>query len=105
MFKYLAVTVVTTARPARPDEQVLTRLAEVCHIDPPREHGLDVVETIKAMHDGRMKVLVSLGGNLALAAPDTPYTLEAFGNCDLTVHVATKLNRSHIATEALTNST
>jgi molybdopterin-dependent oxidoreductase alpha subunit len=81
----------------RPEEQFLTRLAEVCHINPPREHGLDVVETIKAMHDGRMKVLVSLGGNLALAAPDTPYTLEAFGNCDLTVHVATKLNRSHIA--------
>jgi molybdopterin-dependent oxidoreductase alpha subunit len=81
----------------RPDEQFLDRLAEVCHIDPPREHGLDVVETIKAMHDGQVKVLVSLGGNLALAAPDTPYTLEAFGNCDLTVHVATKLNRSHIA--------
>ncbi len=49
------------------------------------------------MHDGRVKVLVSLGGNLALAAPDAPYTLDAFGNCDLTVHVATKLNRSHIA--------
>jgi molybdopterin-dependent oxidoreductase alpha subunit len=81
----------------RPDEQFLDRLAEVCRIDPPREHGLDVVETIKAMHDGQVKVLVSLGGNLALAAPDTPYTLKAFGNCDLTVHVATKLNRSHIA--------
>ena len=81
----------------RPDAQFLDRLAEVCHIDPPREHGLDVVGTIKAMHDGQVKVLVSLGGNLALAAPDTPYTLEAFGNCDLTVHVATKLNRSHIA--------
>ena len=47
-------------------------------------------------HDRRVKVLVSLGGNLAFAAPDTPYTFEAFGNCDLTVHVATKLNRSHI---------
>jgi len=81
----------------RPDSQFLDRLAEVCRIDPPREHGLDVVETIKALHEGRVKVFVSLGGNLALAGPDTPYTLEAFGNCDLTVHVATKLNRSHIA--------
>jgi molybdopterin-dependent oxidoreductase alpha subunit len=81
----------------RPDSQFLDRLAEVCRIDPPREHGLDVVETIKSMHEGRVKVFVSLGGNLALAGPDTPYTLEAFGNCDLTVHVATKLNRSHIA--------
>ena len=80
----------------RPDEQFLDRLAEVCHIDPPREPGLDVVRTIEAMHEGRVKVFVSLGGNLALAAPDTRYTFEAMQNCDLTVHVATKLNRSHI---------
>jgi molybdopterin-dependent oxidoreductase alpha subunit len=80
----------------RPDSQFLDRLAEVCHIDPPREHGLDVVATIGAMHDGSVKVLVSLGGNLALAAPDTAYTFAALQNCDLTVHVATKLNRSHV---------
>jgi molybdopterin-dependent oxidoreductase alpha subunit len=87
----------------RPDSQFLDRLADVCHIDPPREHGLDVVDTIKAMHDGRVKVFVSLGGNLALAGPDTVYTFEALRNCDLTVHVATKLNRSHIVhgTQAL----
>jgi molybdopterin-dependent oxidoreductase alpha subunit len=82
----------TTARIA----EFLDRLAEVCGIDPPREHSLDVVGTIQAMHDGRMKVFVSLGGNLALAGPDTRYTFEALRNCDLTVHVATKLNRSHI---------
>ena len=80
----------------RPDKHFLDRLAEVCHINPPHEHGLDVVDTIKAMHEGRVKVLVSLGGNLALAAPDTAYTFQALRNCDLTVHVATKLNRSHI---------
>ena len=80
----------------RPEEQFLDRLAEVCGIDPPREHGLDVVQAIEAMYDGRVKVFVSLGGNLALAAPDTRYAFEALGNCDLTVHVATKLNRSHI---------
>ena len=49
-----------------------------------------------AMYEGRVRVFVSLGGNLALAAPDTPYTFEALQNCELTVHVATKLNRSHI---------
>ena len=87
----------------RPDKQFLERLGEACKIDPPREHGLGIVETIKAMHDGKVKVFVSLGGNLALAAPDTPYTFEALQNCDLTVHVATKLNRSHIlhGTQAL----
>jgi molybdopterin-dependent oxidoreductase alpha subunit len=80
----------------RPDEQFLDRLGEVCHIEPPREHGLDVVRAIEAMHEGTVKVFVSLGGNLALAAPDTAYTFAALGNCELTVHVATKLNRSHI---------
>jgi molybdopterin-dependent oxidoreductase alpha subunit len=80
----------------RPDTQFPDRLADVCHIDPPGEQGLDVVEVIKAMHDGTVKVFVSLGGNLALAAPDTPYTFAALRNCDLTVQVATKLNRSHI---------
>jgi molybdopterin-dependent oxidoreductase alpha subunit len=80
----------------RPGKQFLDRLAEVCHINPPREHGLGVAATIEAMHQGRVKVFVSLGGNLALAGPDTAYTFEAFQNCDLTVHVATKLNRSHI---------
>ncbi len=29
----------------RPDGQFLDRLAEVCDIDPPREHGLDIVHT------------------------------------------------------------
>jgi molybdopterin-dependent oxidoreductase alpha subunit len=79
-----------------PDAAFLDRLAEVCHIDPPREAGLDVVGSLEAMHEGRVKVLVSLGGNIALAAPDTRYTFEALRNCDLTVHVATKLNRSHL---------
>jgi molybdopterin-dependent oxidoreductase alpha subunit len=80
----------------RPDEAFLDRLAEVCKIDPPREHGLGTVQTIEAMHGGDVKVFVSLGGNFALATPDTPYTFEALQNCELTVQVSTKLNRSHI---------
>jgi molybdopterin-dependent oxidoreductase alpha subunit len=80
----------------RPDEAFLDRLAEVCKIDPPREHGLGTVQTIEAMHGGDVKVFVSLGGNFALATPDTPYTFEALENCELTVQVSTKLNRSHI---------
>ena len=49
----------------RPAGPFLDRLAEACHIDPPREHGLNVVQTLQAMHAGSVKVLVSLGGNLA----------------------------------------
>lgn len=72
------------------------RLAEVCHIDPPRHHGLDTVKTVEGMHDGSVKVFVGMGGNFVLAAPDTPFTAAGMERCDLTVQVSTKLNRSHI---------
>ena len=48
------------------------------------------------MQRGEVKVFVGMGGNFALAAPDTPYTFEALRNCELTVQVSTKLNRSHL---------
>jgi molybdopterin-dependent oxidoreductase alpha subunit len=80
----------------RPDAAFLDRLAEVCGIDPPREHGLGTVQTIEAMHRGDVKVFVALGGNFALATPDLPYTADALRKCELTVQVSTKLNRSHI---------
>jgi molybdopterin-dependent oxidoreductase alpha subunit len=80
----------------RPTPEFLDRLAEVCGFQPPREHGLGTVETIEAMHRGDVRVFVALGGNFALASPDLPYTFEALRNCELTVQVSTKLNRSHI---------
>lgn len=80
----------------RPAEAFLDRLAAVCGIDPPREHGLDTVGTIAAMHEGRIKVFVGMGGNFVLAAPDTPFTAQGLAKCALTVHVSTKLNRSHL---------
>ncbi|MFJ8728466.1 FdhF/YdeP family oxidoreductase [Streptomyces bauhiniae] len=80
----------------RPSKEFLDRLAEVCAIDPPREHGLDTVNTIEAMHTGDIKVFVGMGGNFALAAPDSAYTFDALRKCELTVQVSTKLNRSHL---------
>ncbi|OIK26309.1 FdhF/YdeP family oxidoreductase [Streptomyces malaysiense] len=80
----------------RPAPEFLDRLAAVCGIDPPRAHGLDTVGTIKAMHRGEVRVFVGMGGNFALAAPDTPYTYAALRKCELTVQVSTKLNRSHL---------
>ncbi|MET8038698.1 FdhF/YdeP family oxidoreductase [Streptomyces sp. NPDC005345] len=80
----------------RPGEEFLNRLGEVCGIDPPREHGMDTVATIQAMRRGDVKVFAGMGGNFALAAPDTPYTYAALRTCDLTVQVSTKLNRSHL---------
>ncbi len=64
----------------------------------PRRHGMDTVESILAMHEGRGKVFFALGGNFLQATPDTEFTAEALRRCSLTVHVATKLNRSHLVT-------
>jgi molybdopterin-dependent oxidoreductase alpha subunit len=80
----------------RPDAAFLDRLGEVCGITPPREHGLGTVATINAMHRGEVKVFIALGGNFALCTPDLSYAAEALRNCELTVQVSTKLNRSHI---------
>ncbi len=80
----------------RPSDAFLDRLADACGIDPPREQGLDTVRVIEAMHRGDVTVFVAMGGNFAIAAPDTPYTFEALRNCALTVQVSTKLNRSHL---------
>ncbi|PBC67515.1 LOW QUALITY PROTEIN: molybdopterin-dependent oxidoreductase alpha subunit [Streptomyces sp. TLI_235] len=80
----------------RPPEEFLDRLGDVCGIDPPRAHGLDTVRTIEAMHRGEVTVFVGMGGNFALAAPDTPYTHAALRTCALTVQVSTKLSRSRV---------
>jgi molybdopterin-dependent oxidoreductase alpha subunit len=80
----------------RPTQEFLDRLGEVYDFEPPREHGLDVVNTIQAMLDGKVKVFIGLGGNFSIATPDTPRTWEAMRSCDLTVHITTKLNRSHL---------
>ncbi len=60
----------------------------------PAEDGLNSVESIAAMADGRAKVFFAMGGNFATAAPDTDAVSAAMRNCDLTVQVITKLNRT-----------
>ncbi|HET6213721.1 MAG TPA: molybdopterin dinucleotide binding domain-containing protein, partial [Micromonosporaceae bacterium] len=61
----------------------------------PTTKGYDTVEAIRAMRDGRVRVFLALGGNFAAATPDTPVTVESLRRCALTVHISTKLNRSH----------
>ncbi|MDF4002321.1 FdhF/YdeP family oxidoreductase [Luteibacter sahnii] len=63
---------------------------------PPTAHGHDAVAAVLAIREGRSKAMVALGGNLAVAMPDTEETFEAMRKLDLAVHVATKLNRSHL---------
>ncbi|RRQ49247.1 hypothetical protein DZC72_01070 [Maribacter algicola] len=65
---------------------------------PPEKEGLDTVKALKAMHEGKAKVFVALGGNFVSAVADTSYAAEALQNCELTVQISTKLNRSHLVT-------
>lgn len=65
---------------------------------PPDKEGLDVVKCIKAMYEGKAKVFIALGGNFLSAASDTVYTGKALQNCELTVSISTKLNRTHLVT-------
>jgi len=66
--------------------------------DAPDHEGVDVVKAIPAMHEGKAKIFVALGGNFVSAASDTEYTAKSLQNCDLTVQISTKLNRSHLIT-------
>jgi molybdopterin-dependent oxidoreductase alpha subunit len=77
-------------------ESFLDALADEFGIPVPREHGLDTVDSIRAMRDGRGKVFFAMGGNFASATPDSELTERALRSCELTVHVSTKLNRSHV---------
>jgi molybdopterin-dependent oxidoreductase alpha subunit len=79
-----------------PKTAFLDKLAQNFGFEPPRQHGYNAVNAIKAMADGKAKVFFAMGGNFLSATPDTEYTAKALQNCDLTVHVSTKLNRSHL---------
>jgi molybdopterin-dependent oxidoreductase alpha subunit len=74
----------------------LDKLRDNFGFEPPRKHGWDVVESIKAMHRGDAAIFFGMGGNFLSATPDTEFTAEALSRCRLTVHVSTKLNRSHL---------
>ena len=80
----------------RPPPELLDRLDQCFGIRSPREPGVTVVECIEAIRAGRIRVLISLGGNFSVAAPDPVVTHAAMGKLELTVGIHTKLNRSHL---------
>ncbi|MGW2367818.1 FdhF/YdeP family oxidoreductase [Streptomyces sp. NPDC001667] len=84
----------------RPAPAFLDALQKEFGFTPPREHGLDVVRAIRALRDGQAKVFLAMGGNFVSATPDTDITEAAVRRARLTVHVSTKLNRSHVVTGA-----
>jgi molybdopterin-dependent oxidoreductase alpha subunit len=80
----------------RPSKAFLDQIENIFGFDPPREPGFNTVEAIHAMLDRRAKFFFAMGGNFLQATPDTERTAHALENCDMVVHVSTKLNRSHL---------
>ncbi len=80
----------------QPSGAFLDKLGAAFDFTPPRAHGFDTIAAIEAMDDGRAKVFFAMGGNFAVATPDSARTQRVLRSCALTVHVATKLNRSHL---------
>ena len=80
----------------KPSQKFLDSLQHHFNFEPPQKNGYDVVDCIKAMHEEKASVFIAMGGNFLSATPDTGFTAEALRKCSLTVHVSTKLNRSHL---------
>ncbi|MCD8443613.1 FdhF/YdeP family oxidoreductase [Tenacibaculum finnmarkense] len=80
----------------KPKDSFLDSLEKEFQFQAPRKHGYDVVAAIEAMYAKKASVFVGMGGNFISATPDTEYTAKALKNCNLTVQISTKLNRSHL---------
>ena len=80
----------------RVPDHFLDAIRDEFGFEPPREHGYDTVAAIRALRDGKARVFMGMGGNFVGATPDTEVTEAAMRNAALTVHVSTKLNRSHV---------
>ncbi|MCY7403926.1 MAG: FdhF/YdeP family oxidoreductase [Cryobacterium sp.] len=80
----------------KPKEWMLDALDKEFGITSPREHGLDAVDTVEAFENDEVDVFMSMGGNFALACPDTVALEGAMQRVGLTVSVSTKPNRSHV---------
>ena len=79
-------------------DEFLDALQQEFDFEPPRAHGLDVVKSLRAMVEGKVKVFFSLGGNLLAAAPDTELIAKGMRQLQTSIFVATKLNRGHLTT-------
>ncbi|MDP4952699.1 MAG: FdhF/YdeP family oxidoreductase [Flavobacteriales bacterium] len=82
----------------KPSKSFLESLEKHFNFTPPQEHGYDVVDSISAMNEGKVKVFMAMGGNFISATPDSELTARAMQKVELSVQISTKLNRSHIIT-------
>ncbi|OWT80198.1 MULTISPECIES: FdhF/YdeP family oxidoreductase [unclassified Achromobacter] len=80
----------------KPQQVPADKLKALYHFDSPTKKGMNTVEACEGILDGRVKAFIGLGGNFARATPDHARMEPAWSTLDLTVSVATKLNRSHL---------
>jgi molybdopterin-dependent oxidoreductase alpha subunit len=80
----------------KPELAPLDKLKQQYHFEPPRDKGLNTVETCEGVLDGSVSAFIGLGGNFLRAVPDTVRMEAAWSKLRLTVQVSTKLNRSHL---------
>jgi molybdopterin-dependent oxidoreductase alpha subunit len=80
----------------KPDAGMLMRIEQRFGFTPPSAHGHDAVRAFESIAAGRSKALICLGGNLAVAMPDADVCFPAMKGLELSVHIGTKLNRSHL---------
>ena len=81
-----------------PPPGFLNSIRSTFGIEPPIRPGLDAVNSVIAMNDGKASVFLSMGGNFVSAMSDTEATSTAIKQCNLTAQVSTKPNRSHLVT-------
>ncbi|WP_114803297.1 FdhF/YdeP family oxidoreductase [Pseudacidovorax intermedius] len=80
----------------KPELAPLDQLAAQYVFKPPRDKGLDTVGACQGVLDGSVRAMLNLGGNLLRSVPDNTRLEPAWSRLALTVHVATKLNHTHL---------
>lgn len=70
------------------------KLKELYAFEPPKEKGLNCIETAEGVMKGTVRAVFQLGGNLVRSLPDHGQLIPAWRRLRLTVQILTKLNRS-----------
>jgi molybdopterin-dependent oxidoreductase alpha subunit len=81
-----------------PNKALIDGMERAFGFRPSATKGHNAIEAVEAIIEGRSKALICLGGNLAVAMSDPDATFAGMRKLDLAVHLATKLNRSHLLT-------
>jgi anaerobic selenocysteine-containing dehydrogenase len=71
----------------KPEQVPLDKIAAQFGFEPPREKGLNTVETCEALLSGTVKAFIGLGGKFVRAIPEREKMEEAWKKMRLTVQI------------------